>query len=145
MAQNGDWETASGGIGAGGIGLFNLAEARLKWVDQRQQILAQNIANADTPGYKPRDVTSFAAQLRSAEFQSALAPAQTNPAHFGALPGTEPNTQSSPASAVGIDGNAVSVTDELAKVADTSNTQSLVENLYTKYMGFFMTALGKSS
>jgi len=31
----------------------------------------------------------------------------------------------------------------LAKVADTSSTQELVENIYKKFMGFFMTVIGK--
>ena len=31
-----------------------LAERRLAWLDARQRVLAQNIANADTPGYRRR-------------------------------------------------------------------------------------------
>ncbi len=126
-------------MASGSIGLFDLAEARLNWVDRRQTVLAQNISNADTPGYKPKDVTSFAAQL-----QTVLAPTRTDPAH---LAGTEDAAESltkSMTPEVAVDGNAVSVTDELAKVADTSNTQELVENIYKKYMGFFMDALDKS-
>ena len=38
------------------IGLFDLAERRLAWADRRQAVLAQNIANANTPGYKPHDL-----------------------------------------------------------------------------------------
>ena len=34
------------------IGLFDLAERRLAWTDQRRGVLAQNIANANTPGYQ---------------------------------------------------------------------------------------------
>ncbi|RYF10860.1 MAG: hypothetical protein EOO77_20625, partial [Oxalobacteraceae bacterium] len=41
------------------IGLFRLAEKRLNWVEQRQQVLAQNIANANTPNFKARDVSPF--------------------------------------------------------------------------------------
>jgi flagellar basal-body rod protein FlgB len=123
----------------GGIGLFDLAQARMAWVDRRQQVLAQNIANADTPGYKPRDVTPFAAQL-----QSVLAPARTDPAHLAGSEDSALSVMKSLSPEVGVDGNAVSVTDQLAKVANTSDTQALAENLYKKYMGFFMTALGKS-
>ncbi len=122
----------------GGIGLFDLAQARMAWVDRRQQVLAQNIANADTPGYKPRDITPFAAQL-----QSVLAPARTDPAHLAGTDDSALSIKAALTPEVAMDGNAVSVTDQLAKVATTSDTQSLVENLYTKYMGFFMTALGK--
>lgn len=119
--------------------LFDLAAARLNWVDRRQQVLAQNISNADTPGYKPVDVTPFTSQLNS-----ALAMTQTDARDLAGDEESSRSVQASPTSQVGLDGNAVSVTDELAKVANTSNTQALVENLYSKYMGFFMTALGKS-
>jgi flagellar basal-body rod protein FlgB len=33
---------------------------RLEWLGQRQQVLAGNIANADTPGYVPRDLRPLA-------------------------------------------------------------------------------------
>jgi len=126
-------------MAGGGIGLFDLADARLAWVDRRQQVLAQNIANADTPGYKPRDVSSFAAQL-----DQMLAPARTDPGHLGGSEDSAQTLTPSLTPEVAVDGNAVSVTDQLAKVADTSGTQELVEKLYKKYLGFFMTALGKS-
>ncbi|HUB43399.1 MAG TPA: flagellar basal body protein, partial [Acetobacteraceae bacterium] len=42
------------------IGLFSLAERRLAWADQRQAVLAQNIANAATPNFQPSDLPSFA-------------------------------------------------------------------------------------
>ena len=45
------------------IGLFRLAERRMHWLDQRQSVLAQNVANVNTPGYKARDVPDFAATL----------------------------------------------------------------------------------
>lgn len=130
----------AGSTSNNGMGLFDLAEARLAWVDKRQQVLAQNISNADTPGYKPRDVTSFASQL-----EQVLSPTRTNAAHFSGADGALSALKHSITSEVAVDGNAVSVTDQLAKVADTSGTQELVENLYKKYMGFFMTALGKGS
>ncbi len=41
------------------------------------------------------------------------------------------------------DGNAVSMEDQLAKVADTAGTQELVTNLYRKYHAMFRTALGR--
>ena len=46
-----------------GIPLFALADRRLAWIDQRQQLLSQNVANADTPGWRARDLKPFAALL----------------------------------------------------------------------------------
>ncbi|QNT68118.1 flagellar basal body rod protein FlgB [Defluviicoccus vanus] len=39
--------------------LFAQMQARLDWLDRRQGVLAQNIANADTPGYRPQDLKAF--------------------------------------------------------------------------------------
>lgn len=121
------------------IGLFRLAERRLAWVDERQRLLAQNVANADTPGFKPRDVAPFAAAL--AGQNAALT--QTDKAHL-AGPASSINGFGVRASGKAPNGNAVSLEDQLSKVADTSSTQELVNNLYHKYQGLFRTALGRN-
>ena len=46
-----------------GMALFDLAERRLAWIDRRQGLLAQNIANANTPGYMAKDLVPFAQTL----------------------------------------------------------------------------------
>jgi flagellar basal-body rod protein FlgB len=125
------------------IGLFDLAEKRLTWTAQRQAVLAGNIANANTPGFRARDVTSFADVLAGT---GTMAPVQTQPGH---LAGTVPTGVASVASqrpAVrALDGNAVAIDEQLTKVADTETTQSLVTSIWKKYVGMFNTALGKSS
>lgn len=121
------------------IGLFRLAERRLAWVDQRQRVLAQNVANANTPGYQPRDLPSFMATLNGADGTLT----RTNPQHLtGSAEGI--SAVRSRVSARAPNGNSVSVEHELAKVADTQTTQELVTNLYHKYQGLFRTALGRS-
>ena len=118
--------------------LFDLADRRLAWVDRRQQILAQNVANADTPHFQARDVTPFAAQLASA----GIVPAQTNPMHLaGTLPAGAKAAPTPGERAP--DGNAVSLDVELSKIADTDATHELVGDLYRKYLGFFRTAIGR--
>lgn len=122
------------------IGLFGLAERRLAWAGERQAVLAQNVANANTPGYQPRDIAPFAAVL------GAMAPglAATDPGHMQPTAGTAGMAHSRPRERAP-DGNAVSLEDQLMKVADTSSTQELVANLYRKYQGLFRTALGRGS
>jgi flagellar basal-body rod protein FlgB len=123
-------------------GLFALAERRLAWLDKRQEVLAHNIANSDTPGFQSRDLAPFGAALARA---NAAPLVQTQPNH---LPGTQAGVlQQSVAEQPkerAPDGNAVSVEDELMKVADTEMSQELVTNLYTKYLGLFRVALGRS-
>lgn len=124
------------------IGLFDLAEKRLAWTAQRQGVLAANIANANTAGFQARDVQSFQTLLAGT---GAIAPRQTQPAH---MPGTAPNGLASlttdPPRARALDGNAVTLDQQLTKVADTETAQSLVTTIWKKYMGMFSMALGRS-
>ncbi len=118
--------------------LFSLAERKLGWLEDRQQVLARNIANSDTPNYQPRDERPFESTLSALD----VAPVQTSPMHLsGSSPDagiiTVQSTDRAP------DGNQVSVESEMTKVADTDNQQRFVTNLYSKYMSMFSTALGK--
>ena len=66
------------------IGLFDLAERRLAWADQRQAVLAQNIANANTPGFKPHELKPFATTL---DDTATVAPVRTQPNHLSGTGG----------------------------------------------------------
>ncbi len=121
------------------IGIFSLAERRMHWLDQRQSVLAQNIANSNTPGFKARDLPSFASAL--ADQGVALQP--TNPLH---MQGTKPVLagREQVSSGKAPNGNTVAMEDQLGKVAETSSSQELVTNLYRKYHSMFQLVLGRS-
>jgi flagellar basal-body rod protein FlgB len=125
------------------IGLFDLAEKRLAWTAQRQNVLAANIANANTPAYRARDVQSFASVLAG---QGSIEPVKTQPAHMsGSVPSGLASLTADPSPARGLDGNTVSLDQQLTKVADTETTQALVTTIWKKYVGMFSMALGRSS
>lgn len=119
------------------IGIFTLAAQRLNWLDRRQTVLAQNIANVDTPGYAPRDLPPFAATLADA----AGTLRRTSPRQLaGAAPDllagrTRPEARAP-------DGNAVALDTELKDVADTATDQQLVTTIYSKYLAMFQLTLG---
>jgi flagellar basal-body rod protein FlgB len=120
--------------------LFALAEKRLDWIDQRQRVLAQNIANADTPDYQARDLSPFEKLLAA----KPVTPTLTNPRHFPGRAQTASFTQTLPAERAP-DGNAVSIETELTKVADDETNAALVGNLWKSYMGLYLDALGRSA
>ena len=118
--------------------LFGLAERKLGWLENRQRVLAQNIANSDTPNYQSRDEQPFGSALSA----FSIEPVQTNPMHISAAStGSDVTAVRSDGRAP--DGNQVSIEAEMTKVADTDNQQRFVTNLYSKYMAMFATALGK--
>src|SRR5262249_21353878 len=63
--------------------LFSLVAQRLGWLSERQRVLAENVANADTPGYRAHDLAplSFKDMVDNAP-ASGLSPTQTNPQHL---------------------------------------------------------------
>ena len=124
------------------IGLFDLAERRLAWTDQRRAVLAQNIANANTPGFKPHDLKSFAATLGGA---IAIAQVRTHPNHLGTAGATALGEVVDRTHTQSPDGNAVALDEQLMKVADTDTAHALVITIYRKYLGMFSMALGRNS
>src|ERR1700751_2185335 len=125
------------------VSLLDLAERRFSWADERQTVLAQNIANANTPGYKPHDLRPFAEALANA---GAVAPVRTDPNHLaGTLPAQTPGEVLDRTHMKSADGNAVSLDEQLVKVADTETTHQLVTTIYKTSLGMFRTAAGGSS
>ncbi len=117
--------------------LFGLLERKLDWIDSRQRVLAQNISNADTPGYQARDVAPFAAMMDQFE----VSPVRTSPLHLAGLVQGTATRRAVPGERAP-DGNAVGLEDQLTKVADDEGAQAVTSNLWKTYMGMFMTALG---
>jgi len=111
----------------------------MAWIDQRQQVLAQDIANADTPGWRARDLTPFAQQLHGSQTRlaqtSALDLAPTSDRTGGVV---LESGERAP------DGNDVAIDRVLEQVADTDAAHELVTSLSHSYVDMFRTAIGKS-
>src|SRR5690606_42068758 len=63
------------------IPLFAMLRGRLGHLSERQRVISENVANASTAGYTPRDLTpfAFASQVQAAR---ASAQATTQPRHL---------------------------------------------------------------
>ena len=73
--------------------LFRLMKGQMGWLSRRQEVLAQNVANADTPGYKPRDLAplDFEQMLRGATTKQMTASpmAPMDPPTYPNQPGSQ--------------------------------------------------------
>lgn len=121
------------------INLLNLAASRMAYLDQSQSLLAQNIANIDTPGYSPTVATSFASTLDASNHVNL---AITNPDDIRPAADRSIALADGTVAARAPDGNAVSLNQELASVAQTQINQQYAVNIYKSYLGMFTTALG---
>jgi len=88
---------------------------------QKQQVIASNIANAETPGYKAQKMT-FEDSLRNAISRPELASKTTNSKHFAVSGGSISAVHGTISQQIGIaqfgDGNTVSIDDEMLDLAE---------------------------
>lgn len=132
---------AGGGAGGAARDPLALAERRLNWLDRRLSVLAQNVANADTPGFRPRDLTPFRREL---EGQLRLSLARTQPGHGAGSPLAAVNARTERSAAeVAPDGNAVSLDREALRVAETDTAHQLAMAVHRSFMGMFRLTLGR--
>jgi flagellar basal-body rod protein FlgB len=123
------------------IDVFSLAEKRLAWIGQRQGVLAQNIANANTPGYAARDIKPFS-EVLAAETRNETVNAAS--ANFEPTANDIVSPLDRSVSGRSLDGNGVALDEQLEKVAETDTAHQLAANLYKKYVSLFKTAIGRN-
>lgn len=135
-------------MGTDNIALFGMLKSRLGYLAERQKVVAQNVANADTPGYVPRDLKpySFQASLMAqgsgqvyrggrvaptggvqmmATATSHMAPSNA-PSAWRATAGADSETT--------LDGNAVSLEDQMLKMTDARMNYDAAVGFYQKSM-----------
>ena len=129
------------------IQLFDMARKKMRYLTQRQDVLAQNIANADTPDYRPKDLVplDFNRTLRQ-QFHRLQPTAPSSGAYIkGTLP-LDPKFRNPEVDKVyetSPDGNAVVIEEQLMKVNDTQLQYKTATDLYRKYNRMFKTAIGR--
>ena len=135
------------------IGLFQAISSKVDFLSQRQSVISQNIANADTPGYRPQDLVEvdFSGMLQK-ELNSGgtagvtnVSLAATNESHMG-LNGAEQDDararkqkdlyEVAPAE------NSVILEEQLLNAGRNTMDYNMMINLYQKQVGMFRIALG---
>ena len=127
--------------------LFQRMSERMGWLGARQEVLAQNISNADTPHFVPRDMKA----LNFTDHLTQVTPitqARTDPMQLTGTT-TPENTiddqktkkqyETAPV------GNSVVLEEQMVKLADAQASYQLMTNLYRKHVDLLKMALGRSS
>lgn len=129
------------------IPLFGRIGERMAWLGERTRVLSQNIANADTPGYTPKDVKplDFEAEMRKL---NPVEPARTSEKH---LTGTVPPAgdfdvkKSKKFYEQAAEKNAVVIEEQMMKLSESQVTYNMMVNLYRKHVDMFKTAIGRGN
>lgn len=115
--------------------LLGQIKGRLNWLDQRQRVIAENVANSDTPGYVGRDLnqpTDFAAAMRNG---GGVQMTRTSAMHIApAGQSTRFDTVNAPDSETTLDGNAVVVEEQMLKMAESRMAYDAAIGFYQKSM-----------
>ncbi|MCB1396331.1 MAG: flagellar biosynthesis protein FlgB [Rhodobacteraceae bacterium] len=111
----------------GSLDILRMAQSYAAHAATRQQAIAQNVANADTPGYRSRDAIPFA------EFWS-----QTSAGATGGL--TRPDDH--PAT-VAPDGNTVSIEFEMMRAVSARQQHETALGIYSSARDLMRAVIGK--
>jgi flagellar basal-body rod protein FlgB len=118
--------------------LFKMALTRMDWAAQRQKVLAQNISNADTPDYRPKDLkqVNFKDVLKG-QMDVRVPVARTDARHLkGTIPEAEPFRENAVRKTFeeSPDGNQVVIEEQMQKVSDTRADYNTAVQLMQTHM-----------
>lgn len=132
------------------IPLFAMLKGRMGYLTARQRVIAENVANAGTPGFTPRDIAapSFEQAMRAARSGPAGHAgvgglARTNPGHIagsGGGPASPYTPVRSPDSETRQDGNSVVLEEEMLKMAESRMNYDAAISFYQKSLNLLRMA-----
>lgn len=122
------------------LGITRMATALAEHAATRLDLIARNVAQADTPAFKAMDLPDFAQVYRDAEGQGMRA---TRPGHLnGAWPALAPVAEPTRGEA-SPDGNTVSVEREMVKSAIVRQDHEMALAVYRSTQDILRASLGR--
>ena len=131
------------------ITLFKAISAKMGYLDARQKVLANNVANADTPNYRAKDLTDvdFGSLLKDITSGDRMN-VHLETTKKGHMP--DPNNiekgeemKRRATYEVAPAGNAVILEEEIIKANQNTMDYNMMTNLYSKHISMMRTALGR--
>lgn len=119
--------------------LFGLSSRRAEWLSARQAVVAENVANANTPTYRAKDVTPFSEVLET----TALQMSGSNPSHLVASAGRDFGIDEASQKPWDVthSGNSVSLEQEMLKAGEVSRDFALSTSVAKSFHRMFMSTL----
>lgn len=125
--------------------LMEMMTKKMSWLSRRTEVISQNVAHADTPNFKARDLkkVSFQDMVKKEAQTAGFAPQRTNSSHLVGMKASMPyRVESSPdAYETSIDDNNVSIEQQLTKLGETQMSYQMTLNLYRKHLEMIRTSL----
>ena len=127
---------------------LSILRTKMQWHQERQRVLAENVSNANTPGFKPTDLVEPKFDKKGTNIEpgmGSLAMMRTSTSHMAVSSsgqtfrgdGGRSGFLTKPA------GNAVNLEDQMLKVSANQMDYAAATSLYTRSLGLLKTAIGK--
>lgn len=126
------------------VPVFAALMKRMEWLTDRQAVLAQNVANADTPGYVGHDLKEPDFRQYLSQTTSQVALATTQPGHIAVQQDITDTAERETTDESSGDGRRASVEEEMMKVSQTANDYALVTTVYRANLNLVKTVIGGS-
>ncbi len=126
----------------GKLEIFQMAQGMATNASARQSVLARNIAHADTPGYKARDIDSFAQTYQQSDH--GFEPRHTRAGHLAgtsAPPALQTHIVTD--AAVAPNGNSVSLETEMMKAVEARHQHDLALTIYRSTLSIMRTSVSR--
>lgn len=123
--------------------VFRMAHAMAVHAGTRQAAVAQNVANADTPGYRPMDVTPFAQFYKGQPGRFSTSLRATRAEHLGGLQSEVSIETSRPDKIPDPNDNSVSIEQEMLKAVEVRRQHDRAIAIYKSNLGLLRTAIGR--
>ncbi|MDY8108914.1 flagellar basal body rod protein FlgB [Fulvimarina sp. 2208YS6-2-32] len=119
--------------------LFSLTSKQADWLAHRQALIAENVANVNSPGYSAKELTPFAEVLNN----TALAQRSSNPMHMVGYGGATAETEATQAATWDVkhSGNTVVVEQEMMKAGEVARDYSLNTSVVKSFHRMVMMTL----
>jgi len=131
------------------INILKAITRRMDYAGERQRVLSENIANADTPGYKPKDLkpASFAELVHGTQSRTPLkVTAAGHLPGLGSKAGEAWKSQRAKGEfEVAPNGNAVNLEQQMMMVAENQSDHNTMANLYRKQVGLIRKAISRTN
>ncbi len=121
--------------------VMRMAQDLARYSGQRQSIVARNIANADTPGFRARDLDSFKDTMMRAD--PTLAAKATRAAHIQADQSIQRWATIDVGGRASPNGNTVSLEEEMVRATRAQSSHTLALTVYKSSLDIMRTAMGR--
>jgi flagellar basal-body rod protein FlgB len=107
--------------------VLQLAAQRTHWLSSRDELIAANVANANTPNFKASDLQPFSAVLDS----SQISMVSTSPLDIAPSGDDLPQARAveNDSSESTLSGNTVHIEDEMMKLSEVNRDYALTTNI----------------